>query len=414
MVIPLSERYPRPDWVQRTNAMAAACGGADRVVPIEADELLDHAQESTGLSDFELGDGDWEQRFRLLVGALGRNDLHVVGRLMTRQELLRCLRTRLQLAEAARLHPAITSEAIVKPLIVTGPARSGTTILFELLGLDSTLMTPDGHLVIHPVTPEGTTQAGRLTMTSCEQELWSDVQPEFDTVHELRSDLPVECITLSTASFAGNHWTMVLADTGEWLPDVDHDLAFHRRMLQTVQHLEYPEAQRSKSWLLKTPAHIMILDQLLDIYPDASFIQTHRDPTRTMPSTVSTAGLIQYLRSDEVDLDGLIELVPVFFGGALNDVAQRRASGDLPPVFGDVHFTDLIADPLDAISRAYAAIGRTMTDAHRDAVTDYLAARPRDKHGRHAYTAREWGFDPEVIRRDLAPYIDHFDIASET
>ena len=34
-------------------------------------------------------------------------------------------------------------------------------------------------------------------MAECEQELWADIQPEFAAIHELRADLPVECVTLT-------------------------------------------------------------------------------------------------------------------------------------------------------------------------------------------------------------------------
>ena len=71
-------------------------------------------------------------------------------------------------------------------------------------------------------------------MTEAEQELWADVQPEFAAIHELRSDLPVECITICVPSFAGNHWAMVLADPGDWSADIAADLAFHRAVLQSV------------------------------------------------------------------------------------------------------------------------------------------------------------------------------------
>ena len=79
---------------------------------------------------------------------------------------------------------------IEAPIVVTGPARSGTTILFELLGLDPGLRTPVATDVLHPAPPAGVDDAARFAMTESEQELWADVQPEFAAIHELRSDLP--------------------------------------------------------------------------------------------------------------------------------------------------------------------------------------------------------------------------------
>ena len=126
----------------------------------------------------------------------------------------------------------------------------------------------------------------RHAMTEAEQELWADIQPEFAAIHELRSDLPVECITICVPSFAGNHWAMVLHDPGEWAVDIPADLAFHRAVLQSVQH-----GRPRRRWLLKTPGWLFLLDDLLAAYPDASVIVSHRDPARTMPSTVSTTAM---------------------------------------------------------------------------------------------------------------------------
>ncbi len=237
---------------------------------------------------------------RALVDAINGSDLHVVGRMLTREEPLRGVRTRFLLAEGWRRDPGIAEEVIEAPIVVTGPARSGTTILFELLGLDRGLRTPIATDVLHPAPPPGTTPEEVAAMTEAEQELWADVQPEFASIHELRSDLPVECITLCSPSFAGSHWPMLLADLGAWVPDLAADLAFHRAVLQTVQRGRDP-----KRWLLKTPGYLTMLDDLLAAYPDACIIQTHRDPAKTMPSTVSTVAMILWLRTDAIDLDAL-------------------------------------------------------------------------------------------------------------
>jgi hypothetical protein len=405
----MAERYQRPDWVRRLNAMGPASGGAGRLVPIAAGGLLDATRASTGIADpGDLGDGDWEGRLRALVEAIDGSDLHVVGRLMTREELLRCLRTRFLVGDRRRRDPAIADEVIDAPVIVTGPARSGTTILFELLGLDPGLRTPVATDVLHPVVPAGTGEAERRAMTEAEQELWADVQPEFAALHELRSDLPVECITICAPSFAGSHWAMVLTSLDAWQPDVAADLAFHRALLQTVQHGRPP-----RRWLLKTPGYVFMLDDLLAAYPDASIVVTHRDPARTMPSTVSTAAMVRWLRTDDVDLDGFSVLIGALFGDALNTLARRRDDGSLPGTYGDVRFADLMADPVAAIAGAYGAIGRELTPDHARAVTRYLAAKPRGQHGTHRYTAADWGFDAPTLRRDLAPYMSRFAVPAE-
>jgi hypothetical protein len=404
----MAERYARPDWVRRLNAMGDSVGGAlegaRRLVPIDADALLEEALRSVGpapKSDF--GDPAWRERFTTLARALDASPLHVVGRLLTKQELLRSLRTRLLLCRALDERPALGDERIEAPVIVTGPARSGTSITFELLWLDPTLRAPLAWEALHPV-PLG--EDRRLLASECEQELWADVQPEFAAVHELRSDLPVECVTLTAPCFGGPHWTMVSQAAG--LPDPVLMYGFHRRILQVLQH----GAER-RNWLLKTPGHLATLDLLFATYPDAWVVQTHRDPAKTMPSTVSTTALVQWLRTDQVDLVKLAAAIEATFAFALNSVAERRAKRELPDRFVDVHFQDLLRDPVATLRAAYERMGRRFSPEHAEAIRRYLAEKPKGKFGVHQYSPEEWGFTAEGLRRSLAPYVSHFGVALE-
>jgi hypothetical protein len=43
----------------------------------------------------------------------------------------------------------------------------------------------------------------------------------------------------------------------------------------------------------------------------------------------------------------------------------------------------------------------------------YLDAKPRGKHGTHRYTAAEWGFDADALRRAMAPYMERFGVVVE-
>jgi hypothetical protein len=395
--------------VRRINAMGEALGGAAHAVPVAAEELLARARESLGADDFgDFGDGDWRKAFTRIAEGLDAARLHTLGRLMTREELLRSLRTRLLLARARAQAPAIARERVVAPVIVTGPARSGTTILFELLALDPALRAPAAWEAIHPLPlPDARGGDRRRALAECEQELWADVQPEFAAIHELRSDLPVECVTLTAPCFSGPHWTMCL-QIPELVIDVEAHYAFHRALLQTLQHGREP-----RTWLLKTPGHLYTLPQLFAAYPDAWVVQTHRDPVRTMPSTVSTTAMVQWLRSDHVDLARLAAAIDAVFGAALLGVIAQRASGAVPARFVDVHYTQLVADPVAAIRAAYEGMGREFRPEHAERIRAYLRQKPKGKFGVHRYGAEEWGFDPAALRERLAPYIAHYGIELE-
>jgi hypothetical protein len=402
----LSDFYTRPAWVRRINAMGDSVGGADRLIPLDAEALIRTATASTGgLVDFGDFDGDWRARFTSLLRELeATGRLNALGRLMTRQELLRGLRTRLLLTRARNETPAIADEEIEAPLVITGPPRSGTSILFELLALDPHARAPLAWEGIHPLPFAGADAEARRAMAECEQEFWADVQPEFAAIHELRSDLPVECVTLTLPGFSGGHWPMI-ANLPDWVPDYPATMVYHRALLQTLQHGGPP-----RNWVLKTPLYLVFIDLLFATYPDAWVVHTHRDPLKTEPSSLSTLATVRWERSDDVEL-------PEAGGAGLGDMmivlAKRRAAGELPDRIVDSHFAELMADPAAAVEKLYGQMDRPFLPEHADAIRRYIAAKPRGKFGRHRYSPEEWGFDPVTLREKMRPYTDHYDVALE-
>jgi len=190
--------------------------------------------------------------------------------------------------------------------------------------------------------------------------------------------------------------------------DMQETYAFEKRLLQVLQH-----GRSSPTWLLKTPGHIMTIDLVFETFPDAWVVMTHRDPARTMPSTVSTTAVVQWLRSESVDLATLARMIGAVFSAGLGSVSARRAQGDLPQRFVDVHFQDLLRDPVDAIRRAYAAMEREFCAEHEARIERYLKDKPRGKFGVHRYTPEEWGFTRDEVRHTLADYIEREGIELE-
>jgi len=214
-------------------------------------------------------------------------------------------------------------------------------------------------------------------------------------------------VTLTAPCFCGPHWSMVAQLEG-FLPDMEEMYRFHRRILQVLQH-----GRPRRTWLLKTPGHLMTLGLLHATYPDAWIVQTHRDPAKTMPSTVSTTAMVQWLRSDHVELPPLAATIEGVFAFALNNVAAERRAGTSPLRFVDVHFQDLMRDPVETLRRAYAAMGRDFGSAHAERIRRYLAEKPKGKFGTHRYSPEDWGFTTAGLREHLAPYIEYFGVALE-
>ena len=359
-----------------------------------------------GSSDFGSFDGDWRGRLDSLVAEIERAaNLNVVGRLMTRQEILRSLRTRLFMTRKLDQNPKILDEKIVAPIIVTGQGRSGTTILFELLSLDPKARSISATDAAHPV-PATSERDELIAMTECEHEFWSDVGPEFAAIHELRSDLPVECIHAMMPSFGSFLWWM-MADVPGWTPDFVASMQFHKVFLQLMQYGK-PEA----TWILKTPVYLPILDLVFAVYPDAWIVLTHRDPLKTIPSGLSTLAACRWQRSETVDLERIRS-------GGHRDLRpdephpDAKGEGRAPGRFVDLHFLDQMRDPVAAIQGAYQKIGRPFAAGHADQIRDYLAHKPKGKFGKHQYEPEDWGYTKEEIRARTRGYVEAYGVVLE-
>ena len=405
----------RPDWLRRLNRFGPAVGSPDVIIPLDPAEMLATARDSTGLE--ELGDAlsieTYERRIRAVDADAG---LNLLGRLLCRAETIRILQTRLRLFDTWAKQPAILEERIDRPIFVLGAPRTGTTILLELLALDPGLRAPIAWEAQHPI-PHGDAihPESRMALAEAEHELWMDIQPELATLHEMRSDLPCECIHFLALDFGSSYWGMHYAcpSFDAWAmtqPDVlPRTYQLHRKFLQTLQHGNDP-----RPWLLKSPGHLATAQALFAEYPDAIVVHTHRDPHKFVGSAASTTALIHWLRRDDIDPGLYGQLALGGFSYMLGNVMNLRDSGELPDrQFVDSHYLDLIADPVAAIQKIYDQAKLDWPAGHEDRILAYLRDKPKGKFGRHEYTLEEYGLDERMVSQTYAAYVDHYDIRSE-
>jgi hypothetical protein len=401
-----------PGWVQRLNAHGPAVGGAEHLISLDGDDLLASARASTGLHDF--GGESWRPHFDVLVASLQTEaHLTVAGRIVARTELLRALRQRLLLADLWANDPTILDEPIDAPVFVVGTGRSGTSILHGLLALDPANRTPLTWELLHPGEALGTDADTVRRLGHDVHAFWADLQPAYETMHHNAGDEPNECIFLTMLEFLSDQWggTYEVPSYSSYLVGVDHLDAYryHRCVLQTLQR-----RASADRWVLKAPSHLSQLRTLFAVYPDARVVQIHRDPLKTVPSTISLMGTIRSMRAEVVDVDALTPLVSMGYALMLDDTLDARASGELPDgQFVDVRYAELMADPVRAITAVYEGLGAPMPATLVAAVTDHLAGRPQGARGEHRYALADTGLVAAAERARFARYQARYDVPDE-
>lgn len=408
-----------PGWMKRLNqvgrSMLNSAGSGDMGVPLDVASLLEEARRNTGLSDFG-PDDIWREGLDALVRSLdGESKLTLIGRILSRADIINSLETRLLVEETYKQNPAIDDEQIDAPLFIIGLPRSGTSILHELLSQDPENRAPLSWEARHPCPPpEEDSYENDPRIERCESytTFWNELVPEYKTMHEMGARVPCECIWLTMPTFACEEWIgrQQVPSFVEWYAQTDQApvFAYHRKILKLLQF----RFKRTR-WLLKAPSHMAVLDKLLAEYPDASIIQTHRDPLKSMGSTASILSALSFMRTEEAD----IATIQAGFGGegmAWRLEAAMAAREDARPErFFDVKYRDMLDDPFGTIGKAYAHFGIEYTADTEKRMREYLKNKPQAKHGVHTYSFQDLGLDLASERARFESYQARFAVPSE-
>jgi hypothetical protein len=184
---------------------------------------------------------------------------------------------------------------------------------------------------------------------------------------------------------------------------------FHRHFLQ---HLQWRTP--GKRWVLKAPSHLLALEGLLQVYPDAGIILTHRDPLKVLPSCASFTEVLRRAFSDQVDKVLLAQEVRQRWEeGAGLAVKYRQMPGALQKQLFDVRYPELVREPLAMVRRIYEFFDLELTPAAQAAMQRFLQANPKNKDGVHRYSLEEFRLNPQEERRCFQFYLDFFGLEPE-
>jgi hypothetical protein len=407
---------PRAPWVAQLNALGESAGDGGRaLVPLDADAALAAAERATGLADF--GDDGFREGLALFVRALETEaQPTLLGRLMARAEIARILESRLWVEAFVREHPEILAEEVAAPLIVTGLARTGTSLLLELLWRDPRNRVPLTWEMMDPVAAArapASDPAPAIARAAQEIELQNHALPAIRTMHEHGAELPSECIYLFAHEFATDMFTgfFQIPSYTMWMATRDQTplYARHRRLLQLLQWRR--PAQR---WVLKAPSHMNHLRELFATYPDARVVITHRDPLQVLGSLANLMASLRWTRSDRVDYQAVVAAMAFGHAYLAEQVMKQRDSGALPEdQILDVRYCDLVADPAGTVRAIGAWQGAPLGADAEAAIRGWVDARPKDRHGAHEYSFADTGLDLATERARHAEYQRRYGVPSE-
>lgn len=407
-------RHPyRPPPVAALNRVAALLGRDEG--KLDADAMVRGAQKSAGLSDFG-PEFDIRPLERLCESVAAEAHLTPVGLAITRGRLMAILVNRLRAEELFKQHPEILLHEPTSPIVIAGLQRTGTTMLHRLLSADPRLRALSSYEVLDPVPPSArrTKLLGRdprLLQAKLAERALAYLAPDFFAIHPVEAESPEEEVMLLDYTFLSTvpEATLRVPGFSRWLEDQDQGPAYRylRRLLKLLAWKGHGER-----WVLKTPHHLEWFDTLLEVFPDAKIVQTHRDPLQTTASFCSMVTHGRGVFSDQVDplevgrdwTDKVVRMIT-----RATEARERHDASH----FIDVSYYDLMKDPLKQMERIYVFAEQPFDETTRANIRASHESSPQHRYGKHVYKLESFGLEAEALNARFASYRERYQIPRE-
>jgi hypothetical protein len=358
------------------------------------------AVAQTGLDDF--GNDFFREGLEVLLASL-RDEarLNARGEAFIHQRIVGYLGQRLQVEDWYRRHPEIDDEAIEAPLIGLGLPRTGSTALSMLLAQDPDVRYLRRWESSQPCPPPS-------TVRGIDPRIPPDKGEMIGTRYHVPADThgPMECHELMALSFT-SHLFQSFAQVptySAWLiekADLRSTLEYQRRVMKLLQW-----GEPTKPWRLKCPSHVLWLDQLDAVFPDANYVMTHRDPTDVILSVAELYADIIGSFTDDMDRPYIGGLnVEHWSLGMKRAVAFR--SGDAESRFYDIDFRAMQVDPIGEVTGLYAWLDETVGGQFEDQMRNWWTQAAAEREPSQRADPVEFGIDIEAVRPLFADYVEH-------
>lgn len=380
---------------------------------LNVDQLIETAMMQTGRSDF--GGDSYREGLEVLVADVNA-DAKADGRpaaLMERMraDLVMNLRQRLKTTDYLKTYPELTERPIEKPVFVFGIPRTGTTLLSNLLACDPARRSPLAWEIDEPYPPvqPGMLHTDPRALKKLEREkMMLQMMPEMGKYYRMSAIYPNECIFFMSHDFKALQFESrgKLLGYRDWLFSCDMTSAYeyHKKFLQLLQH------HVSGIWNLKMPSHALWLDTIKQIYPDARFVWTHRDPYTALGSFCSIISLGNRGFTGNADLEAIGQNCSYQAQLHVDRIMDyREANGEDSIV--DLHYAQLTDNPIETMRSLYAALGDDFTPEAEAAMQAWIDDNPQNKFGKHDYKLDQFGLTKEGADPLFERYLAKYDVA---
>lgn len=379
------------------------------------ESLMQAARDATGLDDF--GPDDFEEGFAVLLESYAKDaNLTDLGVQLAHDEIVGDLVGRLQVVEQLKQRPEILETELERPIFILGLPRTGTTTIHHLLQQDPDSQVLEYWLGVVPKSrpPRATWKDDPDFQRVAEVlRLTYESDPGLRALHDVSAEGAGECRFVFRHLFKDDSYdhTAYLPSYREWFDaqPMDDVYRWYHDVLKLIQ---YPN-DVGKRWILKYPPHLRCLKELFREFPEACVIHTHRDPAKVIPSFASLLAHFTAVYEKEVDPHQVGALAARLWKERIAQGVIDREELGRESQFVDLHFREVLADPVGSLQKAFSALDLPLSDTAVLQMNAWQESHQPERHGTHQYSAEEYGLDPDELSDAFHEYRDQYGIPSE-
>ena len=376
--------------------------GKPFLLQMSADEMLARAREITGI---DIIDEAAVEPLRVLHTAYNTDAcLHEQGAVAIEKKLLRLLCNRLRMQRDFARHPEIAEIELHNPTFVYGQLRSGTTKIQKLLAASGDFHYLPFWQTYHPSLLTGSiTESPQPRIDEADAFIrWFDnMSPDAKLGHRFQTFEPEEESLLLEHSLVSGVFIAfnTMSSYMQWFatrnPTIT--LEYLRDMLKYLQW----QSGETKPWVLKSPLWCGLEPFIVEVFPDARLLMTHRTPHKTIPSLFRLLDTFHAPFSDKPP-----EYETLRMGLAMGMEQHLKVRQNRPDIkILDIPY-DEVTGPSEAVAtKAYDFCGLALRDESLQNIRNWEAANPIHKLGAFAYDPADYQLTQDLIDRDFASYL---------
>ena len=326
---------------------------------------------------------------------------HFIGEITLHRLILNSLINRLRYIDILT-NDSMKDLTLNPPIIITGLSRSGTTFLQRLAAFDDRNYAFPLWELLNPYKNRKIFDSRRLNST-LDIYFKNLLLPELDKKHYTRANTKEECLLLLANSFHSQLFTDIapLASYLDWCIRTNRDYAYceYRDQLRVLQSF-HPK----KRFVLKAPNHLGSLEEILKHIPEATIIQTHRNPIECINSLCSLRQTLFKMVEGEIDHQEIQRQVLQSFDNETKRNLEFHQK--YPTKVISVSYKELTSNPMKTLKRVYRKMDYTWTENLERRMQHYIDNNPQNKRGEHNYNS---ALIKEELPSNIRMYNDYFE-----